>query len=361
MNEMSTSSSSPPVGVELGFVEECPTWKLASQYFPSKIGGKPAWLKLKELPSTKDLLCQECGKPCAFLLQVYAPLDDSPSCFHRTVFVFACVEPACAQRSFKAFRCQLPRDNEEYGPEPVEEEEGKVGPQATDFHQLCVVCGCLGPFRCSKCHKIHYCSVNHQMMDWKAGHRRRCQTDEDGTGPTTSFLLKEYELVIELEPTEEKKAEKSDAEAMDEYQKFLQSEKEAQSMLPESDETIESEIGDLAQKEDKQYQCFMKRIKREPEQVLRYERCGQPLWVSGEHAPEPTDVPPCSCGSPRQFEFQILPQLLNHLSLDELSNSLDWGTLAVYTCSKDCADSPAYRPEFVWNQDFSNSNNHPFT
>ena len=51
--------------------------------------------------------------------------------------------------------------------------------------------------------------------------------------------------------------------------------------------------------------------------------------------------------------LQILPQLLNHLDLDEMGDSVDWGTLAVYTCSESCqtADSGRpYRQEFVWKQ-----------
>jgi pre-rRNA-processing protein TSR4 len=48
-----------------------------------------------------------------------------------------------------------------------------------------------------------------------------------------------------------------------------------------------------------------------------------------------------------------MPQLLNHLNQDELSQqALDWGTLVVYSCPASCV-APAgvgYVEEFVWAQ-----------
>ena len=40
-------------------------------------------------------------------------------------------------------------------------------------------------------------------------------------------------------------------------------------------------------------------------QVLRYQRGGEVLWVSEEGLPTPGDIPPCVCGAPRVFEFQV--------------------------------------------------------
>lgn len=87
-------------GVELGFAEAAAAgpagaWRLRSACFPSKVGGRPAWLGEAGLPGPAALRCGRCQQPCAFLLQLYAPLPDRPDAFHRTLFVFACRGAAC--------------------------------------------------------------------------------------------------------------------------------------------------------------------------------------------------------------------------------------------------------------------------
>jgi pre-rRNA-processing protein TSR4 len=47
-----------------------------------------------------------------------------------------------------------------------------------------------------------------------------------------------------------------------------------------------------------------------------------------------------------------MPQLLNHLDVDSVKDSMDWGTLALYTCTKNCDNDTEYHEEFVWKQDF---------
>lgn len=106
-------------------------------------------------------------------------------------------------------------------------------------------------------------------------------------------------------------------------------------------------------KSDKAFNKFKKRVAYHPDQVLRYDRKGTPLWVSPENTKEAQDVPPCLyCKGPRVFEFQIMPQLLNYVGNDSVLGDLDWGTLAVYTCQKHCAEGPSYKKEFIWQQDF---------
>ncbi len=52
----------------------------------------------------------------------------------------------------------------------------------------------------------------------------------------------------------------------------------------------------------------------------RLARCccvsGDVLWVSDDAVPQAADIPNCAkCGAARQFEFQVLPQLLNYLKV----------------------------------------------
>ncbi|KIZ05218.1 Programmed cell death protein 2 [Monoraphidium neglectum] len=104
---------------------------------------------------------------------------------------------------------------------------------------------------------------------------------------------------------------------------------------------------------------FQARCARAPEQCLRY--CFQagaaPLWPSRSRRPKAGDIPPCPhCGRARQFEFQVMPQLVSFLGEDdEDPQAPDWGTIAVYTCPASCAvgvqgGGSAYTEEFVWVQ-----------
>ncbi|KAM9233750.1 programmed cell death protein 2 isoform 2-T2 [Dugong dugon] len=81
--------------VELGFAEGAPVWRLRSALFPSKVGGRPAWLGEAGLPGPAALSCPRCGRPPAFLLQLYAPLPGRADAFHRGLFLFCCRDPSC--------------------------------------------------------------------------------------------------------------------------------------------------------------------------------------------------------------------------------------------------------------------------
>ncbi|XP_043942064.1 programmed cell death protein 2 isoform X4 [Protopterus annectens] len=270
--------------VQFGFVEEAVEWRLRSSQFPSKVGGKPSWLSLCELPGPEELSCELCGQPCVFLLQVYAPVPEKADCFHRTVFVFCCRNVAC----------------------------------------------------------------------YSFNDRRSFKGGSKETGVST-FLFPENELVVEPEEMQpatdpEREPESSTEPAaqlavdnitVPDFASNCLDEKELEAMAKSESE------------EDKVFQHFKQRIAIEPEQVLRYSRGGSPLWVSAKNVPQQESIPHCICGAERIFEFQVMPQLLNHLNVDTLDTSIDWGTLAVYTCAESCDTDNKYVPEFLWKQDYS--------
>lgn len=184
---------------ELGFVDDnFDPVKLESCFFPSKVGGKPSWLFLTNLPSD-GLLCSNCNKRCVFLMQIYCPIDTKSSCFHRSIFVFVCKDPNCfkSERSIcvKAFRSQLPRRNRYYSFEPVDELNlpSKL-PHASDYQTLCDLCGCIGKSLCSRCKSVHYCSKEHQVFAWKHGHKLVCGKTEVDKTASKGILL--YALLI---------------------------------------------------------------------------------------------------------------------------------------------------------------------
>ena len=76
----------------------------------------------------------------------------------------------------------------------------------------------------------------------------------------------------------------------------------------------------------------------------------EPLWISSQCKPT-LPVPECQyCGSKRRFEFQIMPHLLNQIVRSD--ESLDWGTLVVYTCAQSCYSDVkvGYKEEYIWKQ-----------
>ena len=80
--------------VVLGFIEK-PKNKLilTPEYTPSKVGGQPALLCDKSIPS---LWCKECGYKYSFLMQVYANLDDQQfNNYHRMLYIFLCLSDKC--------------------------------------------------------------------------------------------------------------------------------------------------------------------------------------------------------------------------------------------------------------------------
>lgn len=346
---------------ELGFVEkaEDPS-HLTSSFFPSKLGGKPAWLDPLNTPSPGELSCGHCMKPLTFLLQVYAPFSDrnNDCAFHRTIFVFMCSDPNCHQyknkhaKCFKALRCQLPEVNDFYdksvngdnveaeatvteelerlklnqsktndcnsydslvssacGVSPCCDYPSEVVPAApvcdtvyskltsdaevvkckpassiaspqtlssgNNLPSLCVVCGIQGPKRCGKCQIVNYCCRDHQIHDWKNGHKLFCSDlasgqrslSDIGYDPSLGVALPLLEIVTELEPdlsSLEKQPERNDEERMADYHKYVRS----RNINVSKEDTKKSKHDETSDKRiDKLFKVFKKRVALEPEQV----------------------------------------------------------------------------------------------
>ncbi|GAB6019542.1 Programmed cell death protein 2 [Chamberlinius hualienensis] len=344
--------------LDLGFVEKLEN-ELFSKDFPSKLGGKPLWLNLKTLPPPQSLVCNKCDEQMIFLLQLYAPVVNDEKCFHRSLFVFMCKTSSCCQANnadnFIVFRCQLARTNTFYSYNPSAENDENEGPSAADFNKLCELCGCLAFSQCAKCKKVNYCSKSHQTIDWKTGHKDVCKGNNVCANIVKkSYLLPEFEIVSEPEDYQVQE-QRPEADRMRDYENYKQNINQEEETKDLDEKELELFAG---KKSDQKFQEFKKRTSHNSEQVLRYEKNGSPLWVSSENIPQEDEIPKCKCGAQRQFEFQILPQLLNHLGLDDVGQSVDWGTLAIYTCSQNCeTDDAAYYNEFIWKQDFSDQIN----
>ncbi|XP_073813273.1 zinc finger protein RP-8 [Musca autumnalis] len=353
--------------IDLGFAEECePKW-LTNANFPSKIGGKPAWLHLGELPATESLRCKKCGKPKSFLCQVYSPFEDDHN-FHRTIFVFVCRTESCYvandnSQCVTALRSQLPLRNSFYSEIPPE--DGVAVPEVLPpKSKLCATCGCLGTLQCSRCRKINYCGLEHQRLHWKY-HKIVCSADNTGCDSKLAadeivreIVFPEWEICMNADDESEDDAEEdtnktevNEEEQLKELDKLISSGKAGQfQSLPESE--LEKYTSGCEEVDDKDFRKFRKECSKAPRQVIRYMRKGTPLWIASKDKIQVflDNIPACDiCGSPREYEFQIMPQMLNHLQ----DSNLDWGVLAIYTCPKSCPlpDGKGYTEEIVIKQD----------
>ncbi|TMW64018.1 hypothetical protein Poli38472_014135 [Pythium oligandrum] len=373
--------------VELGFVSkieqpldakllhESANW---GEWDGGLVGGKPRWLNPATVPSTEALACTECATPLSFLLQIYCPLDDQPDAFHRSLYVFCCRKPGCAkQGSGKAFRSQLPQNNSFYPPTSGIETFETSEPVPS----LCALCGQRSVFTCSACHVAKYCCKEHQKDHWSKGHKADCGACQEQNAVVESnesrdtlrtkgskWLFPQYEVEIEHEPDAGEAVTEHEAKLLADFER---NKRMAAAHAKDGDEsdpfTDDSEI-DVSQKDlnealgstaqqDKNYIRFLTRVELAKDQVLRYARWQENsvLWVHEQETLASDAAPPCArCGAARKFEFQVLPQLLFYLQVDQTSSlqqisekSCEWGTLAVYTCTESCNLNGEYSEEFL--------------
>ncbi|KAF0682592.1 Aste57867_25299 [Aphanomyces stellatus] len=374
--------------VELGFLGD-ETGHLEGPFGDwdgGKVGGSPVWLHPNQ---QLDVKCSHCEKSMSFLLQIYCPLDFPDQAFHRSLYLFVCRTAGCVHLGHaRAFRSQLPQENPYYA------NHQDIDYRPTDHVQKalkrCALCGLKATFSCSACHIAHYCSKEHQKDHWKSGGHKedchRCAALEEvivdevhATNLATNgskYLFPEYSIHIDREPDRNVAQNETEAKMIRDF--------EAAKAKPAGNDvfTDDSDI-DLSQKElssllgssstqDKTYLAFLTRVALANDQVLRYCRWNDQgdaaLWVHGGDKPDA--IPACAhCGEPREFEFQVMPQLLYHLKLagadsiealavaeaTQTTKELDWGTLAVYTCPNSCShmaqgDDVDLVEEFVWRQ-----------
>ncbi|KAI9294225.1 hypothetical protein K502DRAFT_264624 [Neoconidiobolus thromboides FSU 785] len=383
--------------VQLGFIDNSNEKRVEYGAFLTKLGGFPVWLCPDKSPSAADLNCGVCSKPLSFLLQIYTPEDDPPEAYHRVLYVFICKANKCLKAnrktSIKVIRSQLPRENKYY---VLDEDKSKYidGEEDEEFYEeeefwklkddvkvenQCWVCHLQGDKRCSKCHLAQYCSKEHQVWDWTIGsHKHNCDK-------ITKENIEEYkqkvnrvgfpEKYIDSEP--EKSIEEMKKETMKKVEKLMEEvtvnkapeEGDSKALVVPGDEKYENTKVEV----DAAFLAFQRRVEFDPTQVIRYVRTynkdeeGQdiePLWVGEQGKPTPSDILPCQkCYSPRVFELQIMPQLLNYLPLDNSSfDSMDWGSYFIYSCPNSCWPaeegsldylSNEYVYEVAFHQDFS--------
>ena len=310
--------------VNLGFAREPGSSVLMMRnHFPSKLGGLPAWLDPVQLPvEAHQLKCGVSGERMNFLLQLYAPVDEAnEAAFHRTLYLF--ISPKGhrlhERGTVRAFRSQLPRQNEHHLFEPPLDDDAPA--------RLSDSAAATARRRCPS-----FAAIDEASPAWAGSARKKV------------CAYKEHELVVETEP-EAAEGTVSTDEVTRLLDDFKKKEAEAADVLGKggNGEDTEKDLSAFGPRDAAVdgYADFTARVSRAPAQCIRYTYAqdASPLWTGRQHTLANDAVPRCErCGARRRFEFQVMPQAITFLGVDSaLEDAPDWGTIAVYTCSASCS------------------------
>lgn len=350
-NEVGDSDVSP---LHLGFVEsienEEQLRRIAHRspnfddWDGGQVGGCPSFLDPVHVPDSPQ--CHDCQTTMHFICQLYAPIDEyEDRAFHRTLYVFGCGK--CqneSTRTIRVFRCQQPQENLYFPADPsnictdvndddddnVQDDWKQHLPDTHGVH-LCQVCGMRGKYMCPL-QQLYFCGKDHQK-EYKKYIYDKIQNGEIPSELPSVFPLAEVAVDAEVLPSKEEEDNN-----VDQCDPLFPSNVSSGNGNDDDDDDSDAELEqeDLNRmtgrkqtvSQDKYTQTFMHRIKSQPDQALRYARWKavagngatkttdeeeKVLWIREDY--RPTEIPPCPhCGSPRRFEFQLMPQLLDHLN-----------------------------------------------
>lgn len=294
--------------------------------------------------------CRLCGGFLSHVVQIYCPL--AVSLYHRTINVFACTAPQCHGQleSWKVCRSQCLESE-------IKESSACQGslrePVATT--DWCDDADDWGTEENSSSKRTHAAysekanltaslEVSSRLQDLCINSSEGVQaagaaTDSPTFQPFYISVVEEADLVgqndLEYAHGLLKEYEEREGVAIREITRCEGAGGE------EAYEKAKAKHGDAV------FSCFMKRISLCPEQVLRYSWSGTPLFIMEPPSNVNQVVPPCAhCGSPRVFEFQLMPALVSLLRCTQLSSELavEFGTVLIYTCRDSCWTSGSSNP-----------------
>ncbi|EKM81971.1 hypothetical protein AGABI1DRAFT_112151 [Agaricus bisporus var. burnettii JB137-S8] len=394
----------------------------------SRIGGHPAFLPSRE-PSFESSLCKVCSFPMHLLLQIWCPFEDSPR--DRALYVWGCSRGGCQKKdgSIRAWRGL--RFNDKYAAKlekklaiKKEREKAKAAEQSKPK---------TNPFA------ISTSALNTPSNPFALGNQIFGASNPPPVAPSPSPSAEEpvsdgsdtddesdssqQSLTVALAAATLDDSPWKATSAYDPL--YLSTTSEylppvTQPKLPPGVKIIDpdnesksgttwSEAYENSLDIDHVFERFVKRVSHESEQCLRYELGGTPLPFAKDdifdrlfststsnittvtksaftvtprpnqqrnYSPPTNLIPPCSiCKSPRIFECQLMPNLINILkntitstaiatsdqpgdqdqrrkktreqmdgerkkaveeALKGGGDGMSWGTVMIFSCEKDC-------------------------
>ncbi|OCT84389.1 programmed cell death protein 2-like [Xenopus laevis] len=327
------AQASPAQRVLLGF-KDAVIESETSSWDASKIGGLP-----DALPAVTKLLpsCGLCSAVLCHVVQVYCPMEGSP--FHRVINVFACSRKPCwgKHESWVALRSQSLEGNSLQIKETTIPQKDNAAP--TDW---CEDADNWGLEDEEPIVQISPSTANFQTTnstaaptDFSFQLEQLTLSDRLDDSPAAETVFPSYYIAV---AEEEECMWEGD---LNHAQRLLKEYEQREGHLsdePESctgkGETEKYEKGGL-RNSDHIFYKFLKKISSCRQQILRYSWNGSPLYISPPGIA--SNPPPCKqCGGRRVFEFQLMPALVSLLQDAGTDVLLEFGTVLVFTCERNC-------------------------
>ncbi|XP_072136094.1 LOW QUALITY PROTEIN: programmed cell death protein 2-like [Mobula birostris] len=344
-----TSMSAAPRPVLLGIRDAAVEEGSRCSWDTSKAGGRADGVPGVTLECPH---CHVCTDFLAHLVQVYCPLEGSS--YHRTLNVWACLQPGCWGRSesWKVLRsqceetvCRQRAAETKPAAVPTDWCEGADDWGTEDLAAVGSLCpGTSGT------PSLEPDAETDTDADEQTGRLQRLSLrDEEGTVRPAALVpgFQPFYIAVLEENLVEQPPLTHEEELLHEYQG-------REGVIPGQTPAAGGGDGAVAEAYEKGevrhgdtvFVKFMKQIASCPEQILRYSWSGQPLLISPLPVGKDWDIPTCeNCGGRRVFEFQLMPALVSLLrSTDNKEVSVEFGTVLVFTCERSCWSPGNQRP-----------------
>ncbi|XP_050533273.1 programmed cell death protein 2-like [Daktulosphaira vitifoliae] len=334
--------------VLVGFVDEpISANSLDDSFMTNKIGGFP------NIPEESNILpqCPLCGLNIPLLAQIYAPLSNSD--YHRTLYIHACVNPSCWNKS-ESWICLRRQwktldnneenrksstfiewcdDADDWGEASLVEENGNLSKSlaATELYSTSSA-------------EIENSDVDEnilvetiQMPSVDIIQLLDSKKEVPQISHSKNILFKPFYISVAFEEIPKKEL----------FDKNFSNFQNNQILVEDKNESYEKSIPIHG---DKLFETFASTIRKNPGQILRYCRDGgKPLFLYEQEEP----LKCCNCQGKLIFELQILPSLITYLKFVNGENfhgsgHLEYGTALIYSCEKSCwAEMDTYKKDTV--------------
>ncbi|KAF7400471.1 hypothetical protein HZH66_005655 [Vespula vulgaris] len=358
--------------VYLGYEDDYVTDKHRNliNFTTNKIGGFPDWHGKNTLSSPQ---CRLCGLHQLLALQLYAPLENSK--YHRTLYIFACINPNCWNHN-ESWTCLRIQSLEN---ERADDWGDNLNDNSCEHNGNNMLSNVPIDFNHSMQSAIGKDFVDDfavlQVDDPNANSPASIESPIGGavgkvdSSQASAEIEGEESEVIESN-TEEKYffteifiSVDEEASNIDVPQHVRELLLEYQHTKPDASPTFVPESNDsknagtdiekyeksVPLHGDEMFHNFVSRIQDNPGQLLRYCRDNSATLLL---YPISGCIGKCRhCGAEMTFELQVLPTLIPKLTLqpqNEENFQIEFGTVLIFTCLKSCwSSTDSYREEHI--------------